>query len=119
MAKRAHAMRLDALPGGVERPAESRQVFAGGKPPIGFSQEVYCDPGDEVLAERVARLALDAFVWTGAGSPTLEQRRKKLPGTLPTPEQQREAQRLKDVAIRAWAADRKVGTQPPTFPERR
>ena len=29
--------------------------------------------------ERVARLALDAFVWTGAGAPTLEQRRKKLP----------------------------------------
>lgn len=29
--------------------------------------------------EMVARLALDAFVWTGAGSPTLEQRRKKLP----------------------------------------
>jgi len=29
--------------------------------------------------ERVARLALDAFVWTGKGSPTLEQRRKKLP----------------------------------------
>ena len=29
--------------------------------------------------DRVARLALDAFVWTGAGSPTLEQRRKKLP----------------------------------------
>jgi pimeloyl-ACP methyl ester carboxylesterase len=28
---------------------------------------------------RVARLALDAFVWTGAGSPTLEQRKKKLP----------------------------------------
>ena len=28
---------------------------------------------------RVARLALDAFVWTGAGAPTLEQRRKKLP----------------------------------------
>ena len=28
--------------------------------------------------ERVARLALDAFVWTGDGSPTLEQRRKKL-----------------------------------------
>ncbi len=28
---------------------------------------------------RVARLVLDAFVWTGAGSPTLEQRRKKLP----------------------------------------
>jgi pimeloyl-ACP methyl ester carboxylesterase len=30
-------------------------------------------------AERVARLALDAFVWTGDGSPTLAQRRKKLP----------------------------------------
>src|SRR3954454_16817685 len=29
--------------------------------------------------ERVARLALDAFVWTGEGAPTLEQRRKKLP----------------------------------------
>jgi pimeloyl-ACP methyl ester carboxylesterase len=36
-----------------------------------------------MLAERhpelVARLALDAMVWTGEGSPTLEQRRKKLP----------------------------------------
>ncbi|HZQ14599.1 MAG TPA: alpha/beta fold hydrolase [Pseudolabrys sp.] len=36
-----------------------------------------------VFAERhpelVARLALDAMVWTGEGSPTLEQRRKKLP----------------------------------------
>jgi len=31
---------------------------------------------------RVARLALDAFVWTGAGSPTLEQRKKKLPEFL-------------------------------------
>jgi pimeloyl-ACP methyl ester carboxylesterase len=35
-----------------------------------------------LFAERhpdmVKRLALDAFVWTGAGSPTLEQRRKKL-----------------------------------------
>jgi len=29
--------------------------------------------------ERVARLALDAFVWTGKGSPTLAERRKKLP----------------------------------------
>jgi pimeloyl-ACP methyl ester carboxylesterase len=29
--------------------------------------------------ERVARLALDAYVWTGEGAPTLEQRRKKLP----------------------------------------
>ena len=29
--------------------------------------------------QRVARLALDAFVWTGAGSPTLAERRKKLP----------------------------------------
>ncbi len=29
--------------------------------------------------ERVARLALDAFVWTGEGAPTLVQRRKKLP----------------------------------------
>ncbi|HTL77534.1 MAG TPA: alpha/beta fold hydrolase [Casimicrobiaceae bacterium] len=29
--------------------------------------------------ERVARLALDAFVWTGEGAPTLAQRRTKLP----------------------------------------
>ena len=29
--------------------------------------------------ERVKRLALDAFVWTGEGSPTLVERRKKLP----------------------------------------
>jgi len=32
--------------------------------------------------DRVAKLALDAFVWTGAGSPTLEQRKKKLPEFL-------------------------------------
>ena len=32
----------------------------------------------------MARLALDAFVWTGAGAPTLEQRRKKLPEFLAT-----------------------------------
>ena len=32
--------------------------------------------------ERVGRLALDAFVWTGEGSPTLEDRRKKLPAFL-------------------------------------
>ena len=33
----------------------------------------------EAHPERISRLALDAFVWTGEGSPTLEQRRKKLP----------------------------------------
>ena len=32
--------------------------------------------------DRVSRLALDAFVWTGEGAPTLEQRRKKLPEFL-------------------------------------
>ena len=32
--------------------------------------------------ERVARLALDAFVWTGEGAPTLVERRKKLPQYL-------------------------------------
>jgi len=32
--------------------------------------------------DRVARLALDAYVWTGKGAPTLEQRRKKLPEFL-------------------------------------
>ena len=33
----------------------------------------------ERAPERVERLALDAMVWTGKGSPTLEQRKKKLP----------------------------------------
>ena len=32
--------------------------------------------------ERVQRLALDAFVWTGEGSPTLAERKKKLPEFL-------------------------------------
>jgi pimeloyl-ACP methyl ester carboxylesterase len=32
--------------------------------------------------ERTARLALDAFVWTGEGSPTLTERRKRLPEFL-------------------------------------
>ena len=34
--------------------------------------------------ERVARLALDAFVWTGEGAPTLAQRKLKLPQFLAT-----------------------------------
>ena len=33
----------------------------------------------EMHPERVGRLALDAFVWTGEGAPTLVERRKKLP----------------------------------------
>mgnify|MGYP000187939829 CR=1 FL=1 len=33
-------------------------------------------------SKRVAKLALDAFVWTGEGSPTLAQRKKKMPGFL-------------------------------------
>jgi pimeloyl-ACP methyl ester carboxylesterase len=32
--------------------------------------------------DRVKRLILDAFVWTGEGAPTLEQRRKRLPEYL-------------------------------------
>jgi pimeloyl-ACP methyl ester carboxylesterase len=36
------------------------------------------------LPSRVARLVLDAFVWTGAGSPTLEARRRKLPEFMKT-----------------------------------
>src|SRR4029079_23522 len=34
--------------------------------------------------DRIARLALDAFVWTGEGAPTLAQRRKKLPQFMAT-----------------------------------
>ncbi len=36
----------------------------------------------ERCPERVARLALDAFVWTGEGSVTLDERQKKLPEFL-------------------------------------
>ena len=36
---------------------------------------------------------------------------------LPTADEQRAHQALKDKAVLAWAADNKVGTQPPTFPE--
>ena len=32
----------------------------------------------------MARLALDAYVWTGEGAPTLEQRRRKLPEFMAT-----------------------------------
>jgi pimeloyl-ACP methyl ester carboxylesterase len=34
--------------------------------------------------ERVRRIALDAFVWTGEGSPTLAERKKRLPQYLAT-----------------------------------
>ena len=36
----------------------------------------------EMHPGRIRRLALDAFVWTGEGSPTLVERRKKLPDFL-------------------------------------
>jgi pimeloyl-ACP methyl ester carboxylesterase len=38
----------------------------------------------EKYPDRVGRLALDAFVWTGKNSPTLVERRKKLPEFLKT-----------------------------------
>lgn len=41
---------------------------------------------------------------------------KSLPNHM-KPEAQRQAQELKAKAIRAWAADHHLGTQPPTFPE--
>jgi aspartate/methionine/tyrosine aminotransferase len=34
---------------GLEIGPERVVVFAGGKPPIGFAQQAYCDPGDEVV----------------------------------------------------------------------
>lgn len=34
---------------GLEITPDRVVVFAGGKPPIGFSQQTYCDPGDEVI----------------------------------------------------------------------
>jgi aspartate/methionine/tyrosine aminotransferase len=34
---------------GLRISADRVVVFAGGKPPIGFCQQAYCDPGDEVI----------------------------------------------------------------------
>jgi len=34
---------------GLEISPDRVVVFAGGKPPIGFCEQVYCDPGDEVV----------------------------------------------------------------------
>ena len=34
---------------GIEVDPERVVVFPGGKPPIGLAQQVYCDPGDEVI----------------------------------------------------------------------
>jgi aspartate/methionine/tyrosine aminotransferase len=34
---------------GIQAEAERVVVFPGGKPPIGFCQQTYCDPGDEVV----------------------------------------------------------------------
>ncbi len=34
---------------GLEISPDRVVVFAGGKPPIGFAEQVYCDPGDEVV----------------------------------------------------------------------
>ena len=38
-------------------------------------------------------------------------------GRLPTPDEQRAHQELKDKAVRAWATDHGVGTKPSSFPE--
>jgi len=38
-------------------------------------------------------------------------------GRLPTPDEQRAHQELKDKAVRAWMTDRGVGTKPSSFPE--
>ncbi|MBG56230.1 MAG: aspartate aminotransferase [Deltaproteobacteria bacterium] len=34
---------------GLQKTPEHVVVFPGGKPPIGLAQQVYCDPGDEVI----------------------------------------------------------------------
>ena len=34
---------------GLNTNPEQVVVFPGGKPPIGLAQQVYCDPGDEVI----------------------------------------------------------------------
>lgn len=50
--------------------------------------------------ERVARLALDAFVWTGEGSPTLVERRKRLPEFLSTNRRQIDRAFVKSIFTR-------------------
>ena len=34
---------------GLSITADRVVIFAGAKPPIGFAQQIYCDPGDEVI----------------------------------------------------------------------
>ena len=50
------------------------------------SRRARCAPrcSRSAIPNRVKRLALDAHVWTGEGSPTLAERRKKLPEFLKT-----------------------------------
>lgn len=46
---RAAIARQIAATRGIPAEAERVVVFPGGKPPIGFCQQTYCDPGDEVV----------------------------------------------------------------------
>jgi pimeloyl-ACP methyl ester carboxylesterase len=56
-----------------DAPLRMYGISSGALKAARFAQE---NPG------RVARLALDAFVWTGEGSPTLAERRRKLPAYM-------------------------------------
>lgn len=66
---------LDAVADYIERTRGAGPLFVYGISSGALKAALFAqrNPG------RVKRLALDAFVWTGEGSPTLEQRRRKLP----------------------------------------
>ena len=79
IARSTATLRTAPRPRGRHRihPADDRRVKAPGLRYLVGSAEscaLHC-----AYPERVARLALDAFVWTGEGSPTLAERRKMLP----------------------------------------
>jgi aspartate/methionine/tyrosine aminotransferase len=62
---------------GLEIGPERIVVFAGAKPPIGFCQQAYCDPGDEVVYPSPGFPIYESFIRYAGGVPVplhLEER---------------------------------------------
>ncbi|MBV8029933.1 MAG: alpha/beta fold hydrolase [Betaproteobacteria bacterium] len=66
---------LQAVADYVARQTGSSRVFLYGASSGALRAALYA----QRHPQRVARIALDAFVWTGDGSPTLAERRRRLP----------------------------------------
>jgi pimeloyl-ACP methyl ester carboxylesterase len=81
---KARAINFDIANGADDLAAASEYILktSGGGPLLVYgisSGALRAAMFAERHPERVGRLALDAFVWTGEGSPTLAERKKKLP----------------------------------------